>query len=427
MTTGNDRLVEKKRWYRNTSAILGLITALAGAVGGVYATVQYVVPLFFAKSISDWNVAIVLDRSAAMAQPFDGGTKWDAVIQALDSKMEPIGDGDNLALRTFGGPCRGKNTELLVGFDHGNKEVVRSRLRSLKPAGETSLTDAMIAAIGDFNDPERFAGRNKSIIVITGGEQFCSDAPAEAIRKRLSKQISNDQPIELEFRYIGVGIPAPLQEELIRVAEDTGGTAHFPETTEEIEQELGDHIDAAVADYAWDFRDPVGPEWSLQRTEVSRKGARSFLGRFVNDKVTLTLGNLRDHSKLTVSFDLLILDSWDGNNNSYGPDVWSLAVDDEEVMRTTFANVNGARQAYPDEAGGDHPARSGAREQDTLGYDFYGNTVYRIVRTVAHDKDSATVTFAASNLQGVADESWGLGKVTINLTSRENVVTERDD
>ena len=218
----NEGLVEKKRWYRNTNAILGLIAAFTGAVAGVYGIVQYVVPAFFEKSISDWNVMVVVDRSAAMAQPFDGSTKWEVVAQALDKKIEPVAPTDNLALRTFGGPCRGENTELRVAFDYRNKEKIRSALRSLKPAGETTLTDAVIAAIGDFNDPERFAGRNKSIIVITGGKRLCTDAPAETIRTRLSKQIPADQLIELEFKYIGVGIPAPLREALTRISQTTG-------------------------------------------------------------------------------------------------------------------------------------------------------------------------------------------------------------
>jgi hypothetical protein len=46
----------------------------------------------------------------------------------------------------------------------------------------------------------------------------------------------------------------------------------------------------------------------------------------VDETVTLTLNGLAPHTLATVSFDLCVLKSWDGNNPNYGPDRWTVSV-----------------------------------------------------------------------------------------------------
>ena len=130
--------------------------------------------------------------------------------------------------------------------------------------------------------------------------------------------------------------------------------------------------------YSNDFEGDIGPEWSSKLTSVTPAGARRFLGQFGNDVVQLSLSDLPSHSNVTVSFDLFVIGSWDGNGNyCCGPDVWKLSINDGPVLlHTTFSNTGGEgnRQAYPDMyPGGDHPARSGATENFTLGYPRYGS------------------------------------------------------
>src|SRR6516165_7812108 len=89
----------------------------------------------------------------------------------------------------------------------------------------------------------------------------------------------------------------------------------------------------------------------------SANGKQRFLGEFggpaivtappydpqhfvrAKETVTLTLTNLKPHSLATVSFDLYVLKSWDGNNPIYGPDRWSLSVSGgPTLLDTTFSN-----------------------------------------------------------------------------------------
>ena len=81
----------------------------------------------------------------------------------------------------------------------------------------------------------------------------------------------------------------------------------------------------------------MGPEWSSKAVATSPNG-RHFLGEFGNQKVSLTLKGLPAHNIVTVQFDLYIIETWDGNNSSFGPDVWRLDVDGgPTLLHTTFS------------------------------------------------------------------------------------------
>src|SRR5262249_29792228 len=146
-------------------------------------------------------------------------------------------------------------------------------------------------------------------------------------------------------------------------------------------------VSQAAADqiYFNDFQGAVGPEWSSQQTSIPRVGARRFLGDFDNGTVSLTLNNLPQHLALTVSFDLFIIRSWDGNDPGFGPDVWQFGIGGgPTLLTTTFTNIDfpvggapdGRRQAYPGMfPGGDFPARTGAVENNTLGYTFFFSSI----------------------------------------------------
>ena len=94
----------------------------------------------------------------------------------------------------------------------------------------------------------------------------------------------------------------------------------------------------------------------------------------------LDLANLPAHGQVTVTFDLYVIESWDGNSFTNGPDHFVFWFDDTVILlRATFSNVDGSMQSYPDESGqGSHPPQTGAAEVDTLGYSYYGDAVYRI-------------------------------------------------
>ena len=146
-------------------------------------------------------------------------------------------------------------------------------------------------------------------------------------------------------------------------------------------------------------------------------GNRRFLGQFGNDTVSLTLKGLPPHQAATISLELFILNSWDGNapDASIAPDIWDLSVGDgPTLLRTTFSHLDHFEQAFPDfYPGGNYPARTGADEVNSLGYS--ADSVYWLVFTFPHDAETLRLDFSGHGLQQLWDESWGLDNVQVTL------------
>lgn len=195
-----------------------------------------------------------------------------------------------------------------------------------------------------------------------------------------------------------------------------------------------DHPLTTTLAYRNDFEGAVGPEWSKTATDVTPLGARRFLGQFGAETVRLKLTGLPTHTAVTVSFDVYIIRSWDGNRTEWwfdrnglfgpmGPDVWTLSeTNGPRLLTTTFSNLEeqDVRQAYPDVyPGGDHPAGTGAAEKDSLGYDYSGDSVYRLRYSFLHTTDVLSLDFSAAGLQpSLQDESWGLDSVEVSLAGQ---------
>jgi Mg-chelatase subunit ChlD len=121
------------------------------------------------------NIEIILDTSATMRKPFEGGTKLEAAVKGLPKVLDwQVAERDNLALRKFGGPCQENNTKLLVNFGQSNAGQIRTALASLKGEGETTTAAAVLGAARDFDDARRFEGVNKRVLIITGGQDSCT-------------------------------------------------------------------------------------------------------------------------------------------------------------------------------------------------------------------------------------------------------------
>lgn len=186
--------------------------------------------------------------------------------------------------------------------------------------------------------------------------------------------------------------------------------------------------------YEEDFEDGIGDGWgcSVPVTSTTPRGDRTFLGRYGPQKVCLTLDELPEHNSVTLSFDLYVIHSWDGNqaiaprgfiaetlDELVGPDRWQLETDNVRRLDTTFSNWPEFRQAYPGNfPHGDHPAWTGAIEVNTLGYEYEGiaqDAVYRIIVSFPHSADALTLEFISAQTQALADESWGLDNVVVTV------------
>ncbi len=123
---------------------------------------------------------------------------------------------------------------------------------------------------------------------------------------------------------------------------------------------------------------------------------------------------------MSVEFDLFILRSWDGNGTDYGPDYWNLSAGSQTLMHTTFSNGFGGSQSYPGDYYTSNSPRTGAVENDTLGYGtgYWGDSVYHITKNYPHAGGLLVINFQGDHLQGWQgwnDEGWGLDNVQVTV------------
>lgn len=176
--------------------------------------------------------------------------------------------------------------------------------------------------------------------------------------------------------------------------------------------------------YFNDFQGSVGPEWtSIGESYIHTEGTpndpdRKFLGQFGEDLVSLALSGLPGHPQVRVSFDLFMIQSWDGNNYWDGPDFWFLTAPPTTTMLlTTFSNVHltGYGQSYPGNFFSFHPQQTGAVEVNSLGYPDWGDSVYGLTFSFNHSSSDLVLNLGATNLEGMWNESWGIDNINVEV------------
>jgi hypothetical protein len=180
----------------------------------------------------------------------------------------------------------------------------------------------------------------------------------------------------------------------------------------------------AHAIYFNDFESGNFVGWTIDgnpvtSTTISPNAASTrFLGEYDNQTLKLNLSSLPSHSSVRVSFDLYILKSWDGSG-SPGPDIFRFSIDGNLMFNETFSNASGLQSHGPAPL---NLPRTWADASNTLGYTFFGDTVYRFGNSpnnaafeILHSGSSLELTWQALNLQGISDESWGIDNVLVEL------------
>lgn len=187
------------------------------------------------------------------------------------------------------------------------------------------------------------------------------------------------------------------------------------------------HQANALLIYSNDFSGGAGSEWSIPLTATSN--GEAFLGAsvfgFGNGINTLTLSGLPSHTDITLSFDLYIINSWDGNGpEGGGADNWQLTADGINLLFTNFANYTGRNtQAYPNQlapfgSGGAFAPRTGAFDNGHLGFGTgdFGDSTYRFSFTFTHTASNTALAFSSYQNQSPGDEGWGLDNVSVSVT-----------
>ncbi|HRI17832.1 MAG TPA: PEP-CTERM sorting domain-containing protein [Burkholderiaceae bacterium] len=170
--------------------------------------------------------------------------------------------------------------------------------------------------------------------------------------------------------------------------------------------------------YSQDFESGADAAWSGVVAVQSTAGLSGFgfgaLHVFNNttSASVLSLSGLAAHTSMTVSFDLAIWDSVDGNAGGfpYG-DTFELIVDGSPVISQLFGNYG--------TPGGTSlgPGTVIVQNTSNLGYSGFVDSARAVTVTFAHSGGSAALAFQFPNSQGGTDEAFGIDNVQVSINA----------
>jgi len=175
----------------------------------------------------------------------------------------------------------------------------------------------------------------------------------------------------------------------------------------------------AATIYSTDFEHGAGSEWSGAGTEVQPTAGLSSYGfgalHIFNDTQSasiLSLSSLAPHTSMTLSFDLAIWDSVDGNpgNFPYG-DTIQVIVDGSPVISQLFGNYG-----TPD-GKSLGPGTVIVENTSSLGYGGHVDSARAVSVIFAHSAANASFSFVFPNSQGGGDEAFGFDNVLVSTNA----------
>jgi hypothetical protein len=170
--------------------------------------------------------------------------------------------------------------------------------------------------------------------------------------------------------------------------------------------------------YSNDFEAPV--EWSvgfsgpttLHREVNATMG--NFNGKYSStDAITLNVTNPLNSlptgvtQRVTLKFDLYIIDSWDGDYPGHGPDHFIVRLNNNEIFNEAFSNQNDSQTfRAPD-------------QRFNMGWNGAPDAIYRDVTVVTDITPGTNMSyvFTSTPLTGYWDESWGIDNVRVSYTT----------
>ena len=178
---------------------------------------------------------------------------------------------------------------------------------------------------------------------------------------------------------------------------------------------LGGTAEASTLVFSENFDGASVPsEFSGSGTQVGVGGyegkagfSGSFLWNTTASPTLLSLSGLAAHSAITISFDLAIVDSWDGDGE-FGPDLFNLFLDGAELLSSLFPPStlpSGVTSTVDGIA-------------DLIANPEWNDAGYRVAITTPHTSSSAVFSFFASGagFQGGLDESWAIDNVSVTIS-----------
>ena len=178
-----------------------------------------VIPEFF-DSDGPASIIFVVDVSSSMR-----GERWNGLIGGLRKFLKKARDGNDYTLIAFS-----NNVQVLA--QSVSAAELLSRLRELKPFGETALYDGVLVG---FDVLKQLPQRHKALVLISDGEDNSSRLGLAEVVKGASASRTTIYSIGLLLKdqcKNGYQNACVGQETVSRLAKVSGGLAFFPDSWE---------------------------------------------------------------------------------------------------------------------------------------------------------------------------------------------------
>ncbi|NJQ00577.1 VWA domain-containing protein [Streptomyces zingiberis] len=192
------------------------------------------------------KVELVIDVSGSMRKrDIDGKSRMAAAKQAFNEVLDAVPDEVRLGIRTLGADYPGddrqegcKDTRQLYPVGPLDRTEAKTAVATLAPTGWTPIGPALLKAADDLEGGDS----TRRIVLITDGEDTCAPLdPCEVARELAAKGIG------LVIDTLGLVPDAKTRQQLICIAEATGGTYTSVQRTEELSGRVRQLVDRAAA------------------------------------------------------------------------------------------------------------------------------------------------------------------------------------
>ncbi len=393
---------------------------------------------------SESGRVFLLVHTAATAWDLDGGFAytnimrpfdWHQYVGTYDGQTRVVYlDGQQVDMTRLNGPITANANDLIIGNQPDFPEWVNAEMDDVRIYSR-ALAESEVRSLYDYESNLNLTNSPPVILMQPVGKNlYVGDTT------RLDSMAAGTWPLAYQWSKDGENLPNATNATLVLPNVTLADTGDYSVV---VSNAFGSVTSAVarvtVTERPWpyfaDFEGLIGQEWSKRQTDVTPVGSRRFLGQFGNDTVSLTLNALPPHQAVTVALDLFVIRTWDGLQPG-STEVWDLGISGgPTLLHTTFLNFPfdwPVSQSFPDEyPGGNHPSRTGAAENNTLGFIWPDSgvmdAVYHLVFTFPHAADAVTLNFSGRDLEDLGNESWGLDNVRIELTPAAGVAYVRTE
>jgi len=186
------------------------------------------------------DIQIILDTSRFAGERLGESTKLEVAVDNLLDILGTLELDCNISLRVHGGENikeKCQNSQLLIPFAKYDPKRWEETLKSLKPAGEPSIYNALKSALGDFSKAK---GNRNNIILINFSPRTCETELGE-----LKKELNSEDPRYI-LHLIDYGADLETRKELSLPVGISGGTFFMPLTKKEFKKHIIEAIDLSI-------------------------------------------------------------------------------------------------------------------------------------------------------------------------------------